>query len=141
MMIRKPTLDRAKAFLAWDCFPGLVIQLIGIEKTVSYFFPPFDQGTILLFYERGSDCTLPLLFLFHEAGHFLQYRTYGAGNRLGEFWERVRQPSGVEKQDFERESWKLGKVLFKEFIEKEGLNRDLLVAYDSKAEESVQSYR
>lgn len=140
--VSKATLDRAKAFLCWDVFPNLSVQLIELQSSVAYFFPPFDRTTILVYYERGAaDFSVPLFHLFHESGHCLQFEEMRKRGRESDFWKVVNTATGPSKTAFERQSWEEGKNLLEEFIHKNNLNGSLLKAYDVYAEKSIQSYR
>ena len=142
MMITKDLLDQAKAFLCWDVFPDISIQLVEMKTAVSYYYPPSDRSTIVVYYERGSDdFSLPLIFLFHEAGHHLQYLERKKTGGESEFWERIDIPTGPFKAAFEQESWNRGRVLFETFVQTCGLDESQLKRYDSVAGQSIESYR
>jgi hypothetical protein len=141
-MIRKETLNQAKAFLCWDTFPGLTIQLIEMQEAVSFFYPPSKKHTIIQYYERGKDdFSIPLFQLFHEAGHFLQFTKLQQEGGETDFWKAVDQPAGRERYAFEKESWILGRNLFSEFLNRVDLSASLLNEYDLYAGRSVESYR
>ncbi len=139
--IGKSILDAAKAFLCWDMFPDLTIQLVEMQETVSYFHPPGDRSTILLFYPKEKrDYSIPLFSLFHEIGHYTQYEQMKKAGNEPLFWENINTPTGHSRVAFERESWHKGKVYFKQFIEKNSLHPSLLSAFDQYAKMSVESY-
>jgi hypothetical protein len=140
-MVSKSILDRAKAFLCWDRFPDLCVQLVALEGAVSYFHPPSRLGTILVYYDKkNKDFSAPLFLLFHETGHYVQYRKYREAGREKSFWEKVNTPTGDEKTSFEREGWALGRELFGQFVELQGLNPSLTENYDRFAGEHTKSY-
>ena len=142
MMVTKDHLDQAKAYLCWDVFPNLSIQLVEMKAAVSYYYPPSDRSTIVVYYERGSDdFSLPLIFLFHEAGHHLQYLERKKTGEESTFWESNDIPTGPVKVEFEQESWNRGRMLFQTFIQTTGLEESLLKRYDSVASQSIESYR
>jgi hypothetical protein len=37
-MIQKSILDGAKAFLCWDEFPDMAIQLVALQNAVGYYY-------------------------------------------------------------------------------------------------------
>lgn len=141
-MVPKTVLDQAKAFLCWDTFPDLTVQLIELQETAAYFYPPSnDRCTILVFYQRhGADYSRPLFLLFHEAGHLLQYEEWEKDGRTSDFWKVLNESSGSIKTAFERESWNWGRDLLEDFITKSGLEKGVLDAYDCYAGQCVQSY-
>ena len=141
-MVSKVILDKAKAFLCWDVFSDLSIQLIETQEAVSYFHPPASRSTILLYYERGNpDFSFPLFLLFHEAGHYLQYQEFQMQGRESEFWQIIDTPTGPEKAAFEKQTWDKGRELFKKFVQEHDLEASLLKEYDNKARKSIRSYR
>ena len=141
-MIGKAVLDQAKAFLAWDVFPELSIQLVETSQAVSYYTPPSGRSSLVVFYERGKDdFSFPLFLLFHEAGHHLQWRRAEQNRRTQQFWDAVNLTTGPEKTAFEREGWDLGRDLFHKFLQEFGLDDKLLDTYDRTADRSIDTYR
>lgn len=142
-MVSKSILSDAKAYLCWDKFDDLSIQLIEIKESVAYFFPPnHDFKTILLFYDKDQiDFSSALFLLFHEAGHALQYHEYEKQNNTEEFLRLMNLNKGSEKVRFEMTSWQKGKQLFTEFLETYQIkNSALLSNYETYAQISVQTY-
>lgn len=130
--LNKAHLDRAKAFLCWDKFPDLSIQLIELGEAVGYFVPPAKLGTLFLFYSKtDANKNNALFLLFHEAVHYLQYQ---AGSFVSAF---DSQENLVER---ERNAWTLGRQLFLEYLEKESLPLDLEDGYDLFSQQSIQTY-
>jgi len=141
-MIRKDILDRAKAYLCWDIFTDLSIQMVELQEAVSYFYPPSDHQTIVVFYERGNpDFSVSLFLLFHEAGHCLQLQEMMENGRELDFWKKIHLPTGTDRENFERESWAKGKNLLREFIIKHDLSMDIIHAYEKQAARSLKTYR
>ena len=141
-MVSKEILNQAKAFLCWDTFPGLTVQLIEMREAVAFFYPPSKKPTIIQYYERGTDdCSIPLFHLFHEAGHYLQFAGLQEEGGAPDFWTIIEQPTGKERYNFEKESWTLGRDLFSKFLNKCKLSPLLLNDYDQYANRSVESYR
>ena len=141
-MVNKSILDRAKAFLCWDLFPDLSIQLVEIKKAVSYFYPPSNRNTIIIHYERGNpDFSIPLFFLFHEVGHYLQYRDMRKVGEEAAFWNQTNTPTGTDKVIFEKACWEKGRAILKQFVEKQSLEASLLNRFDQFADRSTESYR
>lgn len=142
-MITKSTLADAKAFLCWDAFENLSIQLVPIQEAVAYFYPPgTDKKSILLFY-AGNEKNMEnaLFLLFHEAGHARQWERL-ASSKKEEFSRKINLDMGDEKIDFEREAWKLGKELFIKFLKAKNLpHLDLIERFKNFAEHSLETYR
>ena len=130
-------LNEAKAFLCWDALPNLSIQLVPIQKSVAYYFPPNRElDSILLFYDAHQhDFSESIFLLFHEAGHAQQYE------RLGKiFHNMISVPNGKERRSFEREAWSFAKILFEKFVTKFDLENSLLEKFDQYAAMSLDSY-
>jgi len=142
MMISKQVLDSAKAFLCWDIFDNLTVQLIEIHGPSAYFLPcGSGQDTIVVFYRAGNpDFSKPLFYLFHEAGHCLQFDEWSKSGRADDFWKMINTPTGAIKKQFENESWQWSRDLFKDFIKKQNLPEDLLDEFDSFATECIATY-
>jgi hypothetical protein len=141
-MVPKSVLDQAKAFLCWDTFPDLTVQLIELQETAAYFYPPTnDRCTILVFFQKQvADYSRPLFLLFHEAGHLLQFEEWEKDGRTSDFWKLLNESVGSIKAAFERESWNWGRDLLEDFIAKKGLEKDIMDAYDRYAGQCIQSY-
>lgn len=141
-MIKKTTLDQAKAFLCWDRFTDLTVQLVETTDSVSYFYPPSSRSMIIVTYRKGaSDFSRPLFRLFHETGHHLQFETLQKSGRETEFWEIVDTPTGLPKMAFEKNSWTIGKTVLEQFIRRHGLRNSLLRESDEYAKLCIQTYR
>ncbi len=141
-MISKSTLNKAKSFLCWDVFSDLSIQLIETRDAVSYFLPPSNHPTIVVFYKKESeDFTLSLFHLFHEAGHLVQFNEMNCPEKPENFWDYVNTPTGIKKIQFEKQGWEKGHVLLRKFMETEKLNPDILKQYDDYAAKSITTYR
>ncbi len=135
-------LVQAKAFLCWECLPGLAVQLVEVQGPVSYFFAPqAERPAIVVFVPRHSDGREALYLLFHEAGHYLHYLELVAQGHAGDYWRMVDCPSGEERQAFEREAWHRGRRLLAEFVQKYlPDHQELLVGYDECGRQKVASY-
>jgi hypothetical protein len=141
-MIIKSILNQAKAYLCWDLFQNLTIQLVEIKKAVSYFYPPSQQYTIIIYFEKGAtDFSIPLYLLFHEAGHYLQYQDFNIQEREKDFWKIINTPTGPDKAAFEKESWIKGRVILEGFLRKQGLDNSILKQYDMYADQCILSYK
>ncbi len=141
-MISKSILDKAKSFLCWDIFSELSVQLIEIQESISYFFPPSKHPTIIVFYRKNeTDFTIPLFHLFHEAGHLLQFKEMKHRDESKTFWENVNTPAGTEKIKFEKQGWQKGYTLLEKFIQKKNLDPEVLEKYDNHAEKSIETYK
>ena len=141
-MISKSILEKAKSFLCWEVFSRLTVQLIERQNSISYFFPPSKQSTIIVLYpKKTSDFTIPLFHLFHEAGHLIQYNEMNNTGKSDAFWKYVNNPTGRKKMEFEQKGWQKGHVLLKKFMKKENLESDILEQYDAYAVKSVETYK
>jgi hypothetical protein len=141
--IDKKALDDAKAFLCWDTFSDLSVQLVELSSAMGYFLPP-NQGrrTVVLFYRGGNpDFSRPLFLLFHEAGHCLQYEEWERTDRVAEFHKVMDEGTGAIKVAFEKEAWDWGRDMLNDFLEKKSLGKDILQNYDAFAVECLESYR
>jgi hypothetical protein len=140
-MIRKIILNEAKAFLCWDQFPELSVQLIEMQEAVSFFYPPAQRPIILVYYERGKDdFSIPLFHLFHEAGHYLQMNHFQSAGKSSEFRDMIQKPAGQVRHQFEKEGWNLGRDLLSVFARKNKLPSSVLNEYDTYAKRAVKSY-
>ena len=119
-MVTKLVIDRAKAFLCWDKFPQLSIQLVALGDTVAYFYPPHNQrASIVLFYQKQEkDFYQPLFLLFHEVGHYLQYCEFKKRKNLRAYQRLVEAVEGDKKVAFEEEAWNLGQDVLHDFLRK-----------------------
>lgn len=133
----KSILAEAKAFLCWDIFDDVAIQLVPLQGSAAFYVPPHsDVHSILLFYDQhDDDFSEPLFLLFHEAGHRKQIESLGK-----EFDENIALPNGPKRQEFEQEAWRLARSLFNEFIDAKNLDAILIEQFDQFAQKSVNSY-
>ena len=141
-MISKSLLDAAKAFLCWDVFQDLSIQLVPLQNAVAYYYPPGGSlHSIVLFYDPAQpDFSEPLFLLFHEAGHACQWRQMQTCGQ-GELFQRLMGlDKGLEKVSFETEAWLLGKELFIQFAGSRGLSPGLPDRFESYGRQCVTSY-
>lgn len=137
----KSVLDRAKAFLCWDVFPGLSVQLVEVQEAVSYYYPPGAGSAIILFYDSGlTDFSKPLFNLFHEAGHHARYLQMKDDAKEDAFMKVLDTSSGPERAAFEKQAWEEGRRFLIRFIGKEGLDPSLARAYDDHARRSIATY-
>lgn len=142
--ISKSHLFDAKAFLCWQAFDDLSVQLVPIRATVAYHYPPQNnRHSIILFYpEFQQDYSEPLFLLFHEAGHILQWKQLEKSGRI-ETGKRIMNLSkGRERVLFEEQAWTLGRELFMRFLDQDNLPRDeLLKGYAEYQKSCVNSYK
>jgi hypothetical protein len=141
-MTPKALLDAAKAFLCWDVFPDLSIQLVPLQSAVAYYYPPGNGlHSIVLFYDPAQhDFSEPLFLLFHEAGHACQCHALQEKNLGGQFERLMALDTGPDKASFESEAWRLGKELFIKFAGRRNLGPGLLERFESYCRHCVQSY-
>jgi len=140
-MVSLEIIKSAKAFLCWDCYHDLSIQLIPVRESAAYYYPPAEMGSIVLFYNSSTENHLgSLCLLFHEAGHHIQYKQWLKKNESESYWKCIQTPNGSEKIKLEQESWNLGRDLFQRFLEKEKLDTNLLNKYDSLSMDHTQTY-
>ncbi len=143
-MRTKHLLDRAKAFLCWDMFPDLTIKLVPLQHPTAFYYPPSATfNTIVVFYPVQVQDFSPCLFLlFHEAGHYLQFREYRQQGREQQFWEMVNMNDGPQKINFERDSWQQGAELLSEFLLRNTIDsKSVMAEYQIYAEHCLESYR
>ncbi|MCR4437963.1 MAG: hypothetical protein QHJ34_02820 [bacterium] len=140
--VGRELLVQAKAFLCWDRLPGLAVQLVEVDGPVSYFFAPqAERGAVVLFVPREQEHSEELYLLFHEAGHYLQYRELERQGHIAEYWRLVDLPLGGERLAFERDAWARGRELLQDFVRTHAPERpELLVGFDACAREKVASY-
>lgn len=136
------TLARAKAFLCWERFPALAVQLVQVHGAVAYFFAPHaDRPAIVLFTPPQEERSEALFLLFHEAGHYLQYMELAESGRAGEYWRLVDCPMGDPRRAFEAEAWERGRALFAEFVHTcLPEHPELLAEFDACARAKLASY-
>lgn len=142
-MIDRTVLFQAKSFLCWDRFPELSIQLVPLQDAVGYFYPPQqDLASIVLFYDPAkTDASEALCFLFHEVGHFLQWRSASEKDEIKNFLKNLQLDKGKKKIEFESEAWELGKKLFLEFITRtHELTEEILTDFEKLKQDSLQTY-
>ncbi len=142
-MINQSILFQAKSFLCWERCPGLSIKLVPIQETVAFFYPPQSEvASVVLFYkETANNLTDPLCLLFHEAGHYLQWLSARKARREEDFTKFINLDKGKEKIDFEREAWKIGQEMLIEFLNKEKLEMNLVLAiFFEIMNRSLQTY-
>ncbi|HHS13054.1 MAG TPA: hypothetical protein ENN03_04715 [bacterium] len=142
MPIGKEVLDRAKAFLCWDVFEDLTIQLIEIQESVSFYYPPFQQGTIILYYQGGiRDFRIPLFHLFHEAGHVLQFKQWEQTGKAIRFYGTMDLPKGLKRTAFEKDASEKGRDLLIRFMEKRKQPHQLIAEYDAWSRSAAATYQ
>ena len=141
-MITRDILVSAKQYLCWDRYEDLTIQFIEVSEPVSYFFPPAsERATILLFLKSANrDCREALFLLFHEVGHYLQYRAARAQNPEAQYRARL-ELDGARRAAFEEEAWNMGVRDLEAFLRELELPREqLLSEYRDYAERSIATY-
>lgn len=142
-MLPKSILDAAKAFLCWDVFPDMAIQLVALQSTAAFYYPP-DNGlqSIVAFYDpQLQDFTEPLFLLFHEAGHACQWRQMKQEGQ-GELFARcMGLDKGAQKAAFERGAWRLGSGLFVQFSRSQGLSTRLYDQFTAYGRRCAASYK
>jgi len=138
-MIPKSVLDAAKAYLCWDVLPDLTIQLVAISKASGFYYPPSSQShTVVLFYSADTMDFAELLFLlFHEMGHVRQWQSL----RGPEFNRMLNKAKGLQRVDFERQAWHLGRSCFHDFIANQELSESLLNDFDRYSSLCLKSYK
>lgn len=143
-MLSKTNLDQAKLFLCMDLYPDLSIKLIAIDKATAFFYPSIkDLSTIIVFYEKNqNDFTNPLFLLFHEVGHFEQYKAFLINNKVDEFCAVINLDKGTKKIQFEREAWNKGREIIEIFLEKYQIDKSKVIdQYNNFAENCLLSYK
>ena len=141
-MIDKSVLDAAKAFLCWEAFDGLSVQLVAVQNAVAYYYPPGNpcHAVVLFYLEESRDFSEPLFLLFHEAGHAKQWSEMQAQKKTDLFQRMISATEGREKLDFEKQAWEIGMRLFADFLRKEKLEPLLFEHFDRYRAVCLQSY-
>ncbi len=141
-MISKSVLTAAKAFLCWDAFKNLSIQLVPVQNAVAYYYPPQNahHGIVLLYAAGAPDLSEPLFLLFHEAGHARQWTELYGKDRKDYFQEMIDRDRGSEKTAFEQEAWDNGRHLLEQFVRQEKLDSAVLAKYDLYGKACLLSY-
>lgn len=142
-MISKHLLNQAKAFLCWDAFPDVAIQLVPIQAAVAYYYPPSaDAHSVVVFYQPdAADFAAPLFLLFHEIGHYLQFQAHQRDGTVAGFYAALQADNGAEKTAFERDSWERGGIVLKTFLHAHRIPEErLLTEYEAHADCCIRSY-
>jgi len=141
--VGKSVLATAKAYLCWEVFGRLTIQLVPIQDAVAYYYPPNKESHSIVLYYHASldDFSEPLFLLFHEAGHARQWSGIPEQQRESHFRSMLNLDTGKEKTAFEEKAWEAGRELFTRFIEKEHLSKKLLHRFDDYKRICLTSYR
>ena len=141
-VVGKSVLATAKAYLCWEVFGRLTIQLVPVQDAVAYYYPPNNEShSIVLFYQASlDDFSEPLFLLFHEAGHARQWSEIPVQKRESHFRKMINLDTGKDKTAFEEKAWEAGRELLSRFIEKEHLSKNLLSRFDSYKEICLKSY-
>ena len=143
-MITKDILVTAKQYLCWNLYQDLSLQLIELEEPVSYFFAPqLKQSTILLFLKSNNgDYRESLFLLFHEVGHYLQFKSWVQDGLESLYWQQVAEIGGAKKLQFEFEAWDLGKKILIDFIKSQNMHDKYLIQqYKTFSERSLNTYQ
>ena len=142
-MVDASVLRAAKAFLCWDMFDDLGVQLVPLRHPVAYFYPRHNpQHAIVLFYtESARDMSEALFLLFHEAGHVRQWLQLHQDGQDHRFAQLLNLDKGAAKYGFEQEAWTLGRALLEEFLRAKELETGLLDAYDQYGRRCLESYK
>lgn len=139
-MVPKSLLFEAKAYLCWDLFDDLSIQLIPMHKATAYYFPPHnDRQSILLFYDDKSlDFSEALFLLFHEAGHVVQFKQPGG---KADHDRCTQIPNGTERIAFEQRAWDAAALMLEKFLNKQRVeSRALIGSLRRFSQSCIQSY-
>lgn len=142
-MIPPATLKAAKAFLCWEVFDNIGVQLVPVRPACAYYHPPrSSRHGIVLFYNPGAqDCSEALFLLFHEAGHARHWERLHAAGRSDYFQTMLDRDKGDEKMMFEKEAWDCGRELLERFVVRERLDPSMLAQYDLYGRACLLSYR
>lgn len=142
-MIGFQMLKEAKAFLCWEVFTDLSVQLVPMRPAVAYYYPPRNmRHAIVVFYHPGShDFSEALFLLFHEAGHAVQWMKLSAEDKADYFYEMIDTDKGTSKTAFEQEAWERGRVFLERFVSAKCLDPELVALYDLYGRASLLSYR
>lgn len=139
-MISRSHLFEAKAFLCWDAFDDLFIQLVPLQNAAGYYFPPDNEHhSIILFYDdKLRDFCEPLFLLFHEAGHAVVYSQMYNGEKHRQELQRHKGPL---RAAFEKRAWEEAELLFVRFVEKIGIGECKVIdAFKDFSRSCINSY-
>lgn len=140
-MISRSVLYDAKAFLCWDVFDNLSVQLVPLETSAAFYYPPNNEAhSIVLFYEIDQpDFSESLFLLFHEAGHAQQCQKLDDREVSA---RKLQMPNGPERAAFEQLAWAEARTLFIQFLEKQQIKvDDLLSAFTEFSNFCIESYK
>jgi len=142
-VITPATLANAKAFLCWEVFDNLGIQLVPLRPAVAYYHPPQNNrhGIVLCYNPGAQDLSEALFLLFHEAGHARQWTQLQAAGRGDYFAAMLDSDRGDEKTQFEQKAWECGRELLERFADREHLAASVLAQYDLYGRACLLSYR
>ena len=143
MKVSLSLLQEAKSYLCWDVFPGLAMQLVPIENTTAWYFPPEKElDRIFVFYRDDAKSLAEALFyLFHEAGHLVQKQSFEQNRDMHEFQKMLELDRGARKAAFEQQAWALGEPLLERYLHTRDIDPiTLLDPYRDLAVQSVSSY-
>jgi len=135
-------LKEAKAYLCWDVFPQLVVQLVPLQKAVAYYYPPNDHHSIVVFYtDSAASVSAAFYLLFHEAGHLVQQQRYAKNGQGKEFDATLNLDKGPVKQQFERQAWDFGYELLQQFLSGKRIATSIILKqYVLFADKSINTY-
>lgn len=139
-MISRSILHVAKAFLCWDVFKNLSIQLVPLQDAAAFHFPPQNHfHSIVLFYQQGlKDYSESLFMLFHEAGHVMHYKNLSDPI---EYEKLLQAPSGRSRMAFEQQAWDEALLLFRRFLKRADLDEgELLPLFATYSRLCISSY-
>ena len=139
-MISQSMLREAKAFLCWDIFKDLSVQLMPLQKSTAFYFPPQnDLHSIVLFYLKDNeDFSEPLFLLFHEAGHVQQFRKIGDKEK---YHKNLQASNGKDRMAFEQDAWDDAFMLFEQFLKTRNIeSKELTDSFRRFSQTCINSY-
>ena len=99
----------------------------------------FFSAEIVTFSIQEILILIGVLFV-HEAGHFIQMKYHQQTGTISEFHEKINQPTGLDRYNFEKEGWNKGRSIFKSFVIKQNLPRSVLESYDLYSIRAIKGY-
>ena len=142
-LVSKNLLFDAKAYVCWDVFSHLSVQLIPLETAVAFYYPPKNPNhTIVVFYlQSATDFAEPLFLLFHECGHVKQWQEFQQRNNTAQFYSNLNSPNLQEKQQLEIQAWQYAETLLRDFLRQQNMERAaILQRFNSYKNRCQSSY-
>ncbi len=142
-LISKQMLFDAKAYVCWDVFSHLSVQLIPLDQPVAYYYPPQNpnHNIVVFYFASASEFAEPLFLLFHECGHVKQWKALQKGRNTSQFYASLNAADYNEKQQFEIQAWQHAEQLLADFLLQQYLEQPAIMQrFKSYRDECLRSY-